>query len=313
MGRAATFIHAAGSSRICYAVLGAMLLNAAPAGAQVIERTRNADADEKCECFRFERTTSLTAFRGSINRAQLGVRLDPGHTGDGVRIEEVLKDSPAEKAGLKEGDVLLSVDGRNIGGSQADVGALGVSSPVLRIAPLLSGFEPGDSIRIGYERDGQRRTTIVIAGDMPANVFTRTPRPLHREGGPEAMRIFRDGMRLPGDGALEPGRIRIFRDGMQPNELAPTIWRSSRLRLTALAPEMEPYFGVTTGALVLGVAEGLEPRLLPGDVILRIGDRDVKDPQQAHRILGSYADGETVRIDVMRQKKRTTVTGAMRR
>ena len=62
---------------------------------------------------------------GSVSRGFLGVRLDSGPSFDvakslgldrprGALVTEVLEDTPAEEAGLKSGDVILSVDGEDV-------------------------------------------------------------------------------------------------------------------------------------------------------------------------------------------------------
>jgi S1-C subfamily serine protease len=48
--------------------------------------------------------------------------------------------------------------------------------------------------------------------------------------------------------------------------------------------------------------------LRAGDVILTIDGRTPTSPSHAMRILRSYAEGETVRFEVMRRRNRTTVT-----
>jgi S1-C subfamily serine protease len=48
--------------------------------------------------------------------------------------------------------------------------------------------------------------------------------------------------------------------------------------------------------------------LKSGDVILAIDGRKPTSPEHAIRILRSYDSGEQVKLDVMRQKRRSTVT-----
>ena len=75
----------------------------------------------------------------------------------GVMVESVQEDSPAEKAGIKVGDIVLSVDGKDV-----------KSSSDLRAA--LSDKKEGESVRLEVLR-GRSRQTIV------ANVKEReTPR-----------------------------------------------------------------------------------------------------------------------------------------
>ena len=60
-----------------------------------------------------------------------------------ISIEEVYKDSPAEKAGMKAGDILLTIDGRNV-----------TEMELLDVADLVKG-EEGTSVSISVKRDGE--------------------------------------------------------------------------------------------------------------------------------------------------------------
>jgi S1-C subfamily serine protease len=81
------------------------------------------------------------------------------------------------------------------------------------------------------------------------------------------------------------------------------------MELATLNPELGEYFGTTEGLLVVRAprADGLG--LKSGDVILGIDGRTPSTPSQAMRILRSYEEGDPVQFQVLRQKKRTTVSG----
>lgn len=68
--------------------------------------------------------------------------------GEGVLITEVFEDSPAEKAGLKAGDVIVSVDDEQI----ADISDL---------RDMISEKEEGDEVKIGYLRQGDKQVASV--------------------------------------------------------------------------------------------------------------------------------------------------------
>ena len=55
--------------------------------------------------------------------------------------------------------------------------------------------------------------------------------------------------------------------------------------------------------------ENASVALQDGDVILEIGGRKPTSPEHAMRILSSFEPGETLRIGVMRHKKRETLEG----
>lgn len=99
---------------------------------------------------------------GSVKRAVLGVTVSEIDakkaqelklsTPQGVYINEVLKGSASDKAGIKSGDILISLDSTKIN-----------SFPALQEA--VSQFRPGDKADVTVIRDGQRKTFSVTFND----------------------------------------------------------------------------------------------------------------------------------------------------
>jgi S1-C subfamily serine protease len=83
------------------------------------------------------------------------------------------------------------------------------------------------------------------------------------------------------------------------------------MELVALNPELGEYFGTSEGLLVIRTPRDGALNLRAGDVILRIGGRTPTSQASAVRMLRSYEEGETVEIEIMRQKRRTTVSGTI--
>ena len=77
--------------------------------------------------------------------------LDVGH---GALIIEVVPDSPADEAGLKEGDIIRAVDGREVHEDHP-------------LAELIGSYEPGEQIELTIIRDGRRITVDVELGARP--------------------------------------------------------------------------------------------------------------------------------------------------
>jgi len=71
---------------------------------------------------------------------------------NGVLVQEVQPGGPAEKAGLKPGDIITSIDGRTIKDGDD-------------LVAEIAGRRPGSTARIGYTREGKPADTTVTIGD----------------------------------------------------------------------------------------------------------------------------------------------------
>jgi len=107
------------------------------------------------------------------DQAFLGVTADPAHDAAGVRINVVMDDSPAANAGILEGDILLSVDGREVNG-------------LFELRNALNGVAPGVSLPLVLRRGGETFTRDVEVGGRPQ--LPRFPgarlQQMERMGGP---------------------------------------------------------------------------------------------------------------------------------
>jgi len=74
-------------------------------------------------------------------------------TAKGALVSEVMKGSPAEKAGLKQGDVITGIDGKPVSNT---------SSMRFQISEVM----PGESVRVKVLRDGKEKILTVVAGDL---------------------------------------------------------------------------------------------------------------------------------------------------
>ena len=98
---------------------------------------------------------------GSVKRAMLGITMQPVSTLDketqeklklnsmnGVYIVEVSKGSAAEEAGLKQGDVIIAIDGQRITDGAS-------------VQEKVNNYHPGDQAVITYVRDGREQQVQV--------------------------------------------------------------------------------------------------------------------------------------------------------
>ena len=96
-----------------------------------------------------------------VTRGSIGIRFNQGLSGavnrvygfkNGVLVQQVEPGQPADKAGIKAGDVIVTIDGRSIKDGDDLVNEI-------------ASRRPGSSIRVGYLRDGKQSDTTVTIGD----------------------------------------------------------------------------------------------------------------------------------------------------
>lgn len=74
---------------------------------------------------------------------------------EGAFVQSVMQGSPAQKAGIQQGDIIISVDGQRIGEGQGD------------LAKIIAGKKVGDTIPIDFWRDGKKMTVKVTLESAP--------------------------------------------------------------------------------------------------------------------------------------------------
>jgi len=109
-----------------------------------------ADADEAPK---YTATAMQQRARGARG-PMLGVSALPGDAG-GLAVRQVVPGSGAEKAGVRPGDVLVTVDGKAV-----------VSVPDL--AEMIAGHKVGDKVKVVLRRDGAEQTLEVTLGARAA-------------------------------------------------------------------------------------------------------------------------------------------------
>ncbi|MFN8582241.1 MAG: PDZ domain-containing protein [Gemmatimonadaceae bacterium] len=102
------------------------------------------------------------------NRAVLGLGL--GSSGSrrdtlGILVTNVSDDGPAEKAGVEEGDRLVSINGVDLRVAKEDAGDWSsTSSRIRRLNRAMEKVKPGEAVDLRVYRDGQQRSIRVTAG-----------------------------------------------------------------------------------------------------------------------------------------------------
>lgn len=258
-------------------------------------------------------------------RARLGIKVNlQARATDsvGAYVDGVTPGGPAAKAGLEAGDVITRLDGTAlVGGSTSKQTSSERSLPGMRLIELAARLPGNDTISIDYRRGKDKKTATLVTQEDPDNVFVTGP-----DGDKEfAFRFYNDGPGFNGQvmpdmdmqmegmrGPLPPGMK--MRTPMMGDDTPFRVFISSDLEdleLVPLNPDLAPYFGATDGVLVINVPQGSTLGLKGGDVVLTIDGRKPANTAQMHRILQSYDAGNTVKFDILRNKKTTTVSGTI--
>ncbi len=208
----------------------------------------------------------------------------------GVEITRVEDGSPAAKAGLKVGDVVLEYNGQRLEGTEQFV-------RMVRETP------EGRQAKLLVSRDGATQTLTATIGARKG--MTMFGQPFDEE------KIRKQAEKLRADMEKQGGvfRMRTIPDVPRPN----MSWQSGMLGVEAesVNSQLAEYFGVKDGVLVRSVSKDSAAEkagLKAGDVILKIDDTKVTNPREITGAIRNLRSKNTFPVTVMRNHKEMTVS-----
>src|SRR5438552_15374920 len=231
------------------------------------------------------------------NHGRIGVVVNMAANADsdkiGARIAAVTPGGPADKAGLKAGDVITKFNGTALGSARA--GDEDESGPGMKLVELAHALDPGDTVKVEYRRGNDAKQATLVAEEVEG-------------GGPFAVTIPEGSFRgimphIEIPPMAETPRWEMGNMGM--SFCFGDAWCS--LQLVNLNADLGEYFGTREGVLVIRAPGDSSLPLKAGDVILTVGGRKATTPEHAMRILHSYDTGESVSIEVMRHQRKLTL------
>ena len=216
----------------------------------------------------------------------------------GATVQSVTPGGPAAKAGLEAGDIITKFNGTSLAGAAGDNAEQ--SGPGQRLVALAQALSPGDSVKLEYRRGTANKTATIVAADLGGAAWSMRTGP----GGPmtfdmQPMMRDRQMMQLDMERSMEdmgrPFRFEFDRGGFG-------------MDLAEMNAGLGEYFGTAKGVLVLENPSDSTLPLKAGDVILAIGGREPASVGQAQRILASYDSGDVAKFEIMRMKKKVTLS-----
>jgi serine protease Do len=215
----------------------------------------------------------------------------------GVAVEKVVEGSPAEKAGMQNGDVIVRFNNEEI-------------TSVRKLTRLLGETAPDHQAKLTVIRNGgEREITATLA---------KRPTPKFEEG--SFGMTFPRGERVPlppsGEFPTMPGpegfpRVEVMPPG-SPDQ--PFVWRSGSGRrigisVTPLTKQLSEHFGVDGGIMINDVradSPAAKAGLKAGDIIVEVEGKAVKADFDLIRAINDEKGGD-VTLTFVRDRNRQTV------
>jgi serine protease Do len=236
---------------------------------------------------------------GKVSRGWIGVQIQPVtkeiaeslnlKKDEGALVAEPQKDSPAVKAGIEAGDVIVSVDGASVKDAR-------------ELSRKIGGMAPGTSIKLGILRKGSEKTINLTLGELPMQREARLDRRDFRDGDRDMDRD--DGMRRDRRGEQRGEQRRDRSEQRDRSERRSERNERREDRADRDQPRAEgPRLGLSLApggeepGVVIAEVDPTGPAadfgFRPGDVILDVAGKSVATPAEVRKALAdARADGK---------------------
>jgi serine protease Do len=213
----------------------------------------------------------------------------------GVEVTKVTADSPAAKAGVQEGDVVLEYNGQRVEGIE-------------QFMRLVRETPPGREVKLLVSRNGQTQTLTATLGNRRSFNFRFDPE--FQEGMQRAQKELEKAQKQ-----REKAMARLKQElhGLQTDlPRAMMAWRSGALGVEAesLNSQLAEFFGVKEGVLVRSVIKDSAAEkagIKAGDVITKMDNQSVASPRDISRVIRELRPKRSFGVTVVRNRQELTL------
>ncbi|HVP36671.1 MAG TPA: PDZ domain-containing protein [Terriglobales bacterium] len=197
---------------------------------------------------------------------ELKESMDLDESTSGVLVNGVVEDSPAEKAGLKEGDVVISFDNKK-------------TDSVERLTALVRKTSPGTEVDIKAIRDGEEEDFQVEIGESSLSSLNNLP---------EKLKVEKKSIE-PFIWNFQPG----LKLGVEIQDLTDQLgdYFGVENGEGVLISEVEKE------------SPAEKAGLKAGDVIVEVDNQKIKGSDELHQIISEKEKGDKVSLKVLRDKR----------
>jgi len=244
-------------------------------------------------------------------------------SGDGALVSSVVPDGPAERAGLRKGDVIVSVDRRDIGSPED-------------LSEIIGDAREGESVSLTVVRKGERLVLAVRLGERPADdeelapPAPPAPRAVPAPTTPKAPKAPREFRWHSSDDVDDADKDEIrkrirevvpnfeFDDGSGPGRRMVWMGGAGRgrlgVRIESLSDDLASALGAsgTRGALVVEVLKQTPAEaagIRAGDIITAVEGTAVYDTDDLVKALAD--ESGKVSVSIVRRGEKRTVEAAL--
>jgi predicted metalloprotease with PDZ domain len=199
----------------------------------------------------------------------------------GVLVAEVVEDSPAEKAGIEDGDVIIEFDGMKVKNPDD-------------LKKMVLKARVGEKVKVKLIRDHDSKVLALVVGEQPEHTELTFESPEHKEF------IFK----IPGDIKQIHKNVLSYFDPS----------RKLGVRVSDLDDDLGSYFDTEAGegVLVLGIEDDSvaeEMGIKAGDVILSIDGDGIDSIDELKSEVKDIETDNKFDVVVLRHGKKITLTG----